>query len=159
VGVRKAFANWNAANLITGLAITFREAQAGEIEDIKLERLAIPPVIDPGTGLPAPVPAQMNSLDQLPNGTFTKAFVQFNVDPNSLRRETGYLKAGMHEIGHVLGLGHPKGFSGSSVMNDFGISKALGPIGSADDAGGNLPTNVRECDRYKASQAPNRPFP
>jgi hypothetical protein len=66
----------------------------------------------------------------------------FTDDTNILESCAGYYKATLHELGHTQGLGHTGGSGGSSVMNIFS---------GKDDAGGNLPESVTNCDRDKAS--------
>lgn len=60
----------------------------------------------------------------------------------------------------LLGLGDNGGINGSSVMNLFGKDRKLPPpVGTANDIGRNLPTDVRRCDEINASLAPARSWP
>ena len=59
---------------------------------------------------------------QLADGTTSGEVTYFNTADNLFADKTDYLKAALHEIGHMLGLGdNPTGTHGSPVMNFFWI--------------------------------------
>lgn len=165
--VESAFSAWNTANQETALGTSFTKVPTGGAM-IVIEREAIPNDAQE-ENVPVPGKTIVVELVVLSGaGTITpaalsapnrNAIIRLNTTENVLNEPTGYLKATLHEIGHLLGLGDAKGFNGSSVMNNFRLRKELGAIGIRDDLGGNLPTKIPACDRKRAKEAPTRPWP
>lgn len=62
----------------------------------------------------------------------------------------GYYKVALHEIGHGLGLGHPNGAPGESVMN---------MMGGTDDVQNNIAWQPTHCDIQQVIVASETPHP
>lgn len=164
--VRQAFERWNLANLVSTLNTRFVEVGTGQPATIIIYRTPIPQnergeYVPGGTNIPlhvkeatgfVPTPGALSA-------TNSNATITLNASELVLYEPRGFLKATLHEIGHLLGLGDGSGMGGSSVMNQFRHRKDLSLLGIKDDFGGNLPTDVEPCDRAKAFAAPNRPWP
>jgi hypothetical protein len=88
-----------------------------------------------------------------------QARITLNSNELVLSDSKGYLKASLHEIGHLMGLGDHNGFNGSTVMNQFRLRKELDMLGIRDDLGGNVADRVTYCDRRRAKEAATRPWP
>ncbi len=149
--VARAFERWTIANKSSGLNTSFVPAQAGEIQDITVRKGAIPPK----NGLP--VGAQTSPGDVDANGFISGASITITTDTSILSNGEGYLKAMLHEIGHVVGLADASGDHGSSVMNQ--LSRRPPPFAIANDPNGNIPTDVTSCDQDKALRAVSRSWP
>jgi hypothetical protein len=75
-------------------------------------------------------------------------------DPNALGYDTVFLKILLHEMGHTMGLGEAPGTPGldqiqqNSVMNQVigSCPNDACDVGVYDTPGGNLPTQVTDCD-------------
>jgi hypothetical protein len=153
-GVEEAFTKWSMANATSGLNTNF-VASTGPTGDIMLVKMQLAPN---NPALTRPQPAELPS-----DGIIIGGRLEFTMDELLLREKNGYLKAALHEIGHLLGLANTPERSprGSSVMNGWSqiVKSGEPPAARADDNGNNVPTEVRPCDRAKALGASVRPWP
>lgn len=98
------------------------------------------------------------NADPAGDGMIRTAYVRFNTDTSVINGEVGYLKVGLHEIGHMLGLADNAGFNGSSVMNHLGADFERSN-NTADDPFRNLPWDVTSCDRDRAKLSAEDTWP
>jgi len=71
------------------------------------------------------------------DGYVTGFGILLSTNPDLISTCEGYYKVALHEIGHGLGLGHPFGTQGTSVMNMLAFT---------NDEGGNVAMFPTACD-------------
>jgi hypothetical protein len=109
-------------------------------------------------GLPVVGKTQAGAIDA--DGSITGARVVFTTR-SALSTPLGYLKAALHEGGHLHGLGDNYGFHGSTAMNPFGMGTS-GPLPTIkeNDCPGNVATSINKCNRDMAKYyKDHRPWP
>jgi hypothetical protein len=147
LAVIDALGVWTAANRVTTRNTSFVLAQ----DDPSHNQLHISRALLPLNSNGTRTGAKTNPIVDSTTGYITGAVMTFNTDPQVLTKSPAYFKVGLHEGGHLNGLGdNPNGTAGSSVMNT---------MAGKDDGGKNLPTVVMPCDAHKAKLAATRPWP
>lgn len=147
--IRKAFQDWEDANGISGLQITFEEGGSTGAVHLNLKRAFVG--IDAETGRRKGGFTAVERDDIASDGTIPGAAIVFSDSVQMVGHWDEWLKFALHEIGHVLGLDDiEKGRNGTSVMNILS-----GPR----DTQGFISTVVTRCDREKAHSAPLSPWP
>lgn len=145
--VEDAFRKWQSADGKSGLNTTFTAWAGGEGISgyILLRKRPLPKFRD------RLVPAKTLATTG-PDGTVIGGVVDFNTNTEIISNKNGFLKAALHEIGHLHGLGHPRntGLHVSSVMNDFGEISGGKLYEKRDDFTHNMPDDVTKRDRENA---------
>ena len=98
---------------------------------------------DPDPANPTTIKTATIKLDPSPRA---------GVDPTRSGSDTIFLKLYLHEIGHTMGLDHPKKSEETAqrtVMNG-GASR----MGETNDSLNNIPTTIKECDRTAIKSSP-----
>lgn len=145
LAVGDAFKKWQEADSKSGLNTTFAAWTGGPSAQIILRKRLLPAL--GGASVPAKTLASTGE-----DGTVTGGTVDFNTDTTIISNKNGFLKAALHEIGHLHGLGHPKakGSHWLSVMNDFGELPGGKLYQKRDDYTRNIPDDVTKQDRESA---------
>jgi hypothetical protein len=98
--------------------------------------------------LPAGTGGAITPVTRGSNGYVAGTGILINNDTRTLSSCLGYYKVGLHEIGHVLGLGHPFSSGESSVMNN---------MGGVNDVINDMPVVPTACDVEQVRQASMSP--
>lgn len=157
LGVTEAIAKWVAVAQAAGVQYSFRPfttqehtaaaaADENDPEDahlfaaIRIQKAAFA-LIDGN-----PVGGSYTAPTISPTNRRTiKGVMKFNISTNVLESQRGYMKAALHEFGHVFGLAHPSvQLPGGSVMNRIRRIPSTGEF--KDDAGGGIATKPTNCD-------------
>lgn len=143
--LRTAFNEWTNANAANNSGVFFNELTAQGPVQLTVATCNTPGCAPNG----APAGFSLTTMD----GTVTGAIVTF--DLTQATEDTFFLKLGLHEIGHTMGLDNlfvdPLALNcggqtaGGSVMNSF--------CGSNDSAN-NMPTSVTTCDNTTVDENP-----
>lgn len=133
-----AFTAWQTA-LQESTQLTFRRAKAGEKTNITI---IFTPIRDNIAGA-------TTSTTRDAQGYVTGFGILISTNVDLVSSCQGYYKVALHEIGHGLGLGHPFGTNGTSVMN---------MLSSMNDANGNVPFAPTFCDIGQVAEASSTPL-
>jgi hypothetical protein len=143
---------WNMTNQRFGLDVTFLPAASADDAVVKFVRsdthvgVGAGAVTEPDPPIPFGQPLP-------PGGLIEKFKIFFNTaQSTTVRKGTTYRKVGLHELGHVLGLGNNEGEPGSSVMNSFGAD-------NTDDHHNRISMVIKSCDANWARQSWIDPWP
>lgn len=131
VCIERAFASWNDA-LIGNSNIQFIPAGNKEKINVTIFFTDIKGEIE-GAEIAGGTTPGFRDAD----GYVTGFGILISTNPDLVSSCEGYYKVTLHEIGHGLGLGHPYGINGTSVMN---------MLSSTNDEGGNVAEFPTACD-------------
>lgn len=131
--IDRAFSAWNDA-LLDGSQIQFLPAEPKQRIDVTIFFTDITDIMgNRGEDVAGGTTPAFRDED----GYVTGFGVMISTNPELVSSCDGYYKVTLHEIGHGLGLGHPYGEHGTSVMN---------MLSSTNDDGGNVATFPTACD-------------
>lgn len=132
----RAFETWNT--VLADQAITFRPAKSPQTSNINLML----------TQLPAQTGGAITEVSRLSDGYVRGGGILISNNPTTVSSCMAYYKVGLHEIGHLLGLGHPNGINESSVMNN---------MEGVNDANSAIPLTPTSCDVQRVREASAAP--
>ena len=97
------------------------------------------------TRLPSPVGGAVVGVVMAPDGYLQRGSLLFTDDAQRLSSCDGFQKTTLHEVGHLLGLGHVDAGAVSSIMRPS--------MDGADDRGQGLPSSPTVCDIAQAGRS------
>lgn len=159
--ITSAIGKWNTANQNNNSRVTFKPADA-----------ANPPTLTFTNNFTAGIlpPAKMTVTESNADGTLKGSVITFNLNAQTTDNlgqpipvywpgfsgssfETFHLKVTLHEIGESMGLDNAPPVDGSDCAQQDGATVMNG-ICNPNDAGGNLPTDVTDCDKQAINGNP-----
>lgn len=144
--LRSAFASWNSANGTNRSGVSFYEFTAVGPVQFDIVGCNTPNCATTSAG---------TTMQTDSSGKVTGATTQ--IDTNLVTVDLAFLKTGLHETGHTMGLGDQPGSAcggqvpQGSVMNGW--------CGGPNDPNNNMPTAVTTCDNGTVSSNPIYPPP
>lgn len=138
--IRTAFSRTSQGppgTITNGAGVVFQEAGSGQTADITL-RMA-----SPGQ-LPTSAAAGLSRGSQDAYGYYTGGVISYSTNTSLISSCDGFLKATLHELGHLMGLADNYGTNCSTIMNQFS---------GGNDSGGNLPDHPTQCDEDRTGDA------
>jgi alpha-tubulin suppressor-like RCC1 family protein len=145
--VEDALQRWSLANVAAGVGTTFVPVTGSEGAGLDIHFSALSVTFDQ-QGIPRdalgggfdPVAATRDG-----DGHFTKAVIHVQSSTEVATLPSTFLKIGVHEVGHSMGLGEGRGRLASSVMNQLSSgSDPQHPL--RDDPKNNIASYPQQCD-------------
>ena len=143
LAVDNAFEEWNDVNTANAIPVSFVKYGGSGSPLFRFRKGD-----DPVPGIPDAYAGGSVPATEPKPGTVTSATITVTNNTQRLLEHIGYLKMGLHEIGHTLGLNDTHGGKRSSVMNQFSrmTNRPVELGGRRDDPLDNIAIRPTSCD-------------